>query len=220
MTRVYISGVLLSVIFLTVCSGDEVMREISEKRNEEIAKEGKAEKEMLARLDEFKSLTAPVKPVKPYFVSKPVILVKLPGGEFEIEGWEKDEKGDLKRCPYFDSNTSDCNGHKLVWQKDQLASSDPKSLLRADCTRGAKLMDLELIGIPAGPLHSTVCKMTVIDLPTKRTVFSGDIVVDKIIKGANGNINKRDIVQAADKKGYLVAPYNGILNLTFDLAKS
>lgn len=191
MRRAFIIGGLFFVLTLVGCGGvDELSRKASEERTEELRLEAEREKELLGRLDEFKSMTAPVKLQKPYFVEKAVILVRRPGREFEIFD-EKRMKGGVV-----------------------------KSLVRADCKQGRKLMDLELIGIAVGPLYATVCSVTVIDLDTKTTVASSELILDKPKVMPDKTIDPDSLIDSIDKKSHFIRPYDGVRNYLLDLGNS
>lgn len=191
MRRAFVIGGLFFVLTVVGCGGgDELSRIAREKRNEELRLEAEREKELLGRLDEFKSMTAPVKLQRPYLVLEAVILIRMPGKEFEVAN------------------------------KDWTKGGVVKSLVRADCKQGRKLMDLELVGIEAGPLYATVCSVTVIDIDTKTTVASSEVIADKPEIKADKSIDPSSLVDSIDKKSHFVHPYVQIRDHLFDLGRS
>lgn len=215
---VYSIGVIFLVVFAMSCGSRDVqLDKLLEDQQKEIQLASDREKKLLSRVDEFATMTAPTKHKRPYFVKSAVVLVKMPGQEFELQGWEKDDAGEMKKC-LFDK----CHGHDVLWLKDYLPKDGiVNSVVRAVCKPKKKLGALE-IGptIVVGDAFSTVCSITVIDLDSQSIVESREVTFDKFETDPNGKIFNESIVKSADKKSSYVAPYNGIGKFLNDLSKS
>jgi hypothetical protein len=81
-------------------------------------------------------------------------------------------------------------------------------------------MDLELNVTVVWRLYAPVCKMTVINLETKTTVASSELILDKPKIGSDKIVDPDSLDDSIDKKSYFIRPYDGVRNYVLDLGNT
>lgn len=198
MRSTWILGILTLPLIFIGCTKQESSgpktEDASNTRNDAVQK-------LYARKDEFAAMKPPPlsKPTSEIGVYEAFIMFKLPGFEYEVVGFEKDQNGNISLC-----NSDKCNNRDIFPLRNRMPKwvddSKVSYLVRADCKEGKKLAELNI----SGSLFESDCEVNVINLNNNTTVSVGRAVTkmpEPPYKGAGLDI--RSYATKGDKS-YLV----------------